>query len=341
MNEKAKKASKEFVLSDSSINVYGFRLMTEGCMLEEFQKNPIGFLNHEREEGVLVLWEDLRIDGDKILGTPVINLNHEKGQQCLDDIENGFLNGASVGDIQLQEYYYELDEASGCEVLVASKWWFKECSLVDMPGNRSSFAIDLSDATEKQINLNDLKETLKNNSMKKIQLAITPALVSLLGLADGGASADEKTIEAAIENLSDKAKQADALKTENAALTALKDTAESALKSLQDSTTAEAVNRILEEGLAAKKLTVQLRDKLATQYAGKPTELKDLVDAMPAYQPVSKQLNGGASGELPEDVKGKTWDELAWQRGALENLKDNHNDHFKKLYKEKFGKELA
>ena len=63
----------------------------------EFAKNPIGFYMHERDNGVLVRWEDLRIEGDKVLGKPCINLSNTRGQQTIDEIGTGFLNAASFG----------------------------------------------------------------------------------------------------------------------------------------------------------------------------------------------------------------------------------------------------
>lgn len=56
-----KKIDREFVLSDSTKNVYGFRLKTDGYQIDEFKKSPIGFYNHLDDDGVLVRWDDLRI----------------------------------------------------------------------------------------------------------------------------------------------------------------------------------------------------------------------------------------------------------------------------------------
>ena len=64
MSNQFKKIDKEFCLTDNSVNVYGYRLLTAGLDLAQYKKNPIGFLMHDREGGVLVKWEDLRIEGD-------------------------------------------------------------------------------------------------------------------------------------------------------------------------------------------------------------------------------------------------------------------------------------
>ncbi len=103
MADKFKKIDKEYLLTDSTVNCYGFRCLTSGYMINEYKKNPIGYNMHLRDNGVVVKWEDLRVDGDKVYGKPVINLSNPRGQQTVDEIENGFLNAASVGHIVIVE----------------------------------------------------------------------------------------------------------------------------------------------------------------------------------------------------------------------------------------------
>lgn len=92
MSEKFKKIDKEFCITDNTVNVYKYRCLTEGFLLDEVKRNPIGFLMHNREGGVVVRWEDFRIEGDKVMAKPVINLSHPEGQTIADQVESGFLN---------------------------------------------------------------------------------------------------------------------------------------------------------------------------------------------------------------------------------------------------------
>lgn len=109
MSDKLKKAERSYVLSDSSVNEYGFRLLTSGYEIESFRKNPIGYYMHKREDGIVLKWEDLRIEEDQVLGVPVINLVNARGEQTLQEVENGFLNAASVGHIVVLEYSLDKD----------------------------------------------------------------------------------------------------------------------------------------------------------------------------------------------------------------------------------------
>jgi len=67
VSDKFKKIDKEFCLTDDSVNVYGYRLLTSGLLMDEVKKNPIGFKMHNRDNGVVVRWEDFRTEAIKSL----------------------------------------------------------------------------------------------------------------------------------------------------------------------------------------------------------------------------------------------------------------------------------
>ncbi|NOS94546.1 MAG: hypothetical protein HOP30_21760 [Cyclobacteriaceae bacterium] len=259
---KQKKIDKEFLLTDNSVNSYGFRLLTEGYLIAEYQKNPIGYDMHKREDGVLVRWDDLRVEGDKVYGKPVINLNHPKGQRTVEEIENGFLNAASVGHIKALEWTDDpkllLPDQTGFTV---TKWFNRECSLVDVPGNFNALT-KLFDADENPINLSDYNIHPKFNLMKEIKFTAQQLLAMNLS-----AEANDTQVAQAFSDLVAKAAKADALKAE--------------LDTLKGSVLTAEVKGLVEAGLATKKLTPALADKLKADYATNPKGLKDLIDAMP------------------------------------------------------------
>src|SRR4051812_37015526 len=156
MIEKFKKTDRQYVLSDSSVNEYGFRLLTSGYQLTTFQKNPIGYYMHRREDGIALKWDDLHIEDDTITGVPVINLSNARGEQTCDEAENGFLNAASMGHIVVVEYSTDPElMLPGQTGPTITKWYNKECSLVDIPGNCNALT-KLYDAQENELNLLDM-----------------------------------------------------------------------------------------------------------------------------------------------------------------------------------------
>lgn len=333
MSVKTKKIDREFILSDSSVNVYGFRLLTNGYLIDEYKRNPIGYYMHNREEGVVVKWEDLRVEGDKVMGKPVINLSNEKGQQIVDEIENGFLNAASVGHIVAIEWSEDPKMMEkGQTGPTITKWYNRECSLCDVPGNTNALALFDKDGNE--IKLTDFK--IQNNNMK--QIILTAEQLTKLNLkADSEAAA----VDAAIDGLVANKTKIDDLTAQLTAANTAKTTAENALKDLKATTTKESVKNILEAGLAAKKFTAEMKAILEKQYADRPEDLKALVDAMKPYESVVDGLDKDATDADKVELKAlmaKTGDQL-FNEGKMERLKELDLSAYKVKHKEAFGED--
>lgn len=357
---KLKKIEKEFLLTDNSVNCYGFRLLTEGYLMSEFQKNPIGYGMHKRTEGVLVRWEDLRTDGDKVYGKPVINLSHPDGQRTLDEVENGFLNAASVGHLVILEYTDD-DKLMlpGQTSYTVTKWYNRECSLVDVPGNFNALK-QLVDSNDQPINLSDFTN-LKFLSMKEIKFSALQLIALSLTT-----EATEPMVEKAFNDLVAKACRVDALELNlknlkanankekvivliaNAGTKLPKALAEKlaadysenpdGLKSLIDALPGSEgkVTEILSAALAAKKITKELHDKLAVDYSDKPTELKNLVDAMPSYTSVVDGMGGKGAEPRYAKLMAKSYDELM-ESGESELLAKEAPALWKIKREEEFG----
>lgn len=335
-----KKLDKQFILSDSSQNAYGYKLRTEGCLLGEFAKNPIGYYNHKnQDEGVLVRWEDLAIVGGNIVGTPVINLSHPRGERTVQEIEDGFLNAASVG--QLVFLRSEMEETDSEPILVVTQWYFRECSLVNLPANESALAIEpemelaieLSDKTTMPITryIRDTKQRFNStNNMKKINL--TPALLELLDL-----SADDASAEGIEEVISTRVSE---MKTSNTELKKENSKLQTELSLTQEGITKKEVSALLDKALDEGKITKATSDKLSVSYAKMPTELSELLSTMPRYKSVSESIEDKNKGlaALATELSAMDWDVID-KSGRLAELKSNFPDIYKEKYKKTFGKE--
>jgi hypothetical protein len=332
---KQKKIDRYFQLSDSSLNVYGFRLMTNGYQIEEYRKNPIGYYMHDRNAGVILKWEDLKIEDDVIKGKPVINLSHPKGQQIVDEIENGFLNAASVGHIVALEYSDDENmKLPGQYGPTLTKWYNRECSLVDVPGNMNSLA--LYDKDGNQIQLSDF--TNQNKIMK--QIFLTPEQLTKLGLK---ADADTALVNTTIENLVAEAGKVPQLTQDLAAARADKKTADDNLAAFKKTTTVSNVNAMVDKAVEETRCTKEAGEQFKKLFADKPEELKALLATMQPYTPITGQLNAGnaATSETAEELKNLTAmkaDELFAGDGA-ERLKVLNLAAFKVKYKQYTGEE--
>jgi hypothetical protein len=335
MPEVSKKISKEFQLSDSAVNSYGFRLLTSGYQIKEYEKNPIGYYMHLRDDGVVVKWENLRIEGDTIYGTPCINLVNKRGQQTVDEVEAGFLNGASFGHWVILDYSYDPDlMLPGQTGPTITKWYNRECSLVDVPGNYDSLC--LYDADGNEINLADFSN---KNTLSMKQLMITAGMLATLNLK-AEAVTDAATVETAIADLAAKAAKADLLTTQLAAAEGEKNKAVSDLAAFKATTVDKEEDAILATALAAKKITAKVQAQLKADYKGRPEALKALVDEMPAYQSIAAAIAGANGADGVKDLAAKSWDDLD-KAGELPALKAADLETFKAKFKTKFNKDYT
>lgn len=325
VNEKFKKIDKEFCLTDNSVNVYGYRLLTEGLQLDQYKKNPIGFMMHEREGGVLVKWGDFRVDGDKLYGKPVINLSHPKGEDIAAQVENGFINAASMGKIiclaATDDAKLKLEGQTGPTV---TKWFPREISFVDIPGNHNALA-NLYDVNDNELDLADFVKP-KNNTMSKILL--TAAMLTALNLSDKSSEDDANT---AFQDLIDRANKVPGLEKDLADTTAKLSVKEKEIADLKKASVKKEVQDLIDKGKSDKKLTNEVATKLAVSYAENPTGLKDLIDAMPVQTIVTNELGDKAA----EKYNGKSWDDL-YSSNELETVRTKFPDLYEKLKNEKY-----
>lgn len=314
-----KKIDKEFCITDNSVNVYKYRCLTEGLQLDEVKKNPIGYLMHDRDKGVVVRWDDFRIEGDKVFAKPVINLSHPEGQSIADQVESGFLNAASVGKIVVLDASSDKNlMLKGQDKPTVTKWFPREISLVDIPGNYNALA-NLYDKNNNELNLSDLKNFTIHTMSNTLEAAV---ILAALNLKDG----DESAVVTAINTLVQKADKADAYKKDL-------DTKETELKDLKAESVKKTVEDLIDKGKTDKKLTVEVADSLKISFAENPDGLKDLIDKMPTQVSVTTEIKNG--DKEMEKYIGKTWDDL-YVSDELSNVQKQYPDLYTKLKNEKY-----
>jgi hypothetical protein len=329
MTEKFKKIERQYVLSDSTVNEYGFRLLTSGYELATYQKNPIGYYMHRREEGIVLKWEDLQIEGDTVVGTPVINLANDRGEQTCYEAENGFLNAASVGHIVVLEY--STDPAQmlpGQTGPTITRWYNKECSLVDIPGNCNALT-RLYDAQENELNLADFSP--------KRPIALPLPATMLQALCDTLQLAGDLNEHNVLERAANLVAQHAAVANDNKVLTEERNALVQELSAMHAQRTQEAVTQILNRALEDRKITVALRTRLEGDYANNPDGLKELEAAMPAYRSILEHLKSA-----PQDPAETQWQWDDYEKNdptgkKLKELRANDPERYKELFEKKFN----
>lgn len=316
-----KKVDKEFLLTDETVNCYGYRLLTSGLQLDRFEP-PIGFFMHDREQGVAVKWEDLEIRDGALYGKPVVD--EKRFPDLPQQIMEGFYAAASVGHIVALEMSDEPAlKVEGQTGPTVTKWFPRECSIVDIPGNYNAVAQQNKLFDEGGNVLLDLTDNLKHQAMDKKTIEVEK--LAELNLPNLAADATPEQALTVIRELADKAAKAESLERE---LTASK----TELANLKEQAESEKVNALVEKALADHKINQATADKLKADYKGNAEGLKSLLDAMPQQSTISDKLKPEGAAVF----EGKTWDELD-RAGLLAKLKATDHDRFAELYKARFG----
>lgn len=317
---------KKIVLSDESINCYGFRVLTSGIDLEQYRKNPIILFMHQRsDEDIMPIGRmtELSIEGDKLVGVPVFDLNDPLAAKVADKYENGFLNMASIG--------FETLETSDAPELImqgqrgptVTRCKLLEVSIVDIGANDN--AVVVNDDTVGELSAGKVftlkyKTSLNNRTMTQ---PINARLLSLLML---NAGATEESVISAVEVLMAKV---EGLTAQNTALTEENEKFKAEAKLAREQETATMINEAVKDGrlkqeniatfteIAEKAGNEVLRNALsALQRPVKPTDI------------INQELK---AEDIPD------WD-TEDKKGTLAKIKKEQPEVFALMFSKKFGK---
>lgn len=95
----------DFTLFDANKLFYGARVLMSGANLNDFQKNPVMLLQHNRpkefsgKSGMMLpigSWYDIRIEGSALLAKPDFDDSDDLAVRVQRKVEKGYLNGAEV-----------------------------------------------------------------------------------------------------------------------------------------------------------------------------------------------------------------------------------------------------
>lgn len=200
-----KKNKLTFILSDESVNSYGFRVLTAGIDLEQFQKKPVMLFDH-CEGKVIGRWENIRVEGAQLKADAVFDENDTEAAAIKSKVENGFIKGASLGFnvIETSEDPELMAEGqTGATVTLCRAF---EASIVAMPGNLSA----LYDAAGKRLYIDEttLVQLKLNNTMfiKNTGMKISVNTLTRLNLKPDSTAAE---LETAIGQLAQRAENAE------------------------------------------------------------------------------------------------------------------------------------
>ncbi len=148
--------NKTFVLHDESVNSKGFRMLTSGANLTIFRKNPVMLFMHDDYNMPIGRWDNIRIEGTRILADPVFDEKDIRAIGVMDKVNRGFLNMASIGAWAPEEMTDDpILKLPGQTLPTVTKWTAREASIVTIGSNHNALAL-YDRETGKRIELNDV-----------------------------------------------------------------------------------------------------------------------------------------------------------------------------------------
>lgn len=314
---------RKVVISTSGLNSYGFRVLTSGIDIRQYQRNPILLWMHNRpymgtKNEVLPIGtvKDIQVDGDRLTGTLMFDEKDEFAKQIQDKWDAGILKMVSAGlDV--------IERSSDPSVLLpgqtretVTKSKLVEVSVVDIGANDEALALrhsgkmlcladNINDSVLNDI-INPIKQQLNTFNMKAICIK--------LGLPE---TATENEVLAKIEALQGQAAQAVQLKKER----------EEQLRKALTEAVDEAV-RLQKITADKKQMFIAIGEKIGL------AQLKETFNLMSGAVRPSNIINQSATGV----TEYKKLSEVPAEQVAL--MRDKDFDTYKRLYKAEYGVEL-
>lgn len=323
--------AKDVVISTSGLNCYGSRVLTSGIDLTQYQKNPVLLWMHRRgfarEVTVIGRMENLRIDGDRLIGTPVFDLEDEFAKQIASKWENGFLRMASAG-IQIVETSDAPEHIlQGQKRVTITRCKLEEVSIVDIGANDEALQLYASDENIMKLaageqcdhlpllcvkdNAEGTAPEVSDNHQSNNNLSMNKEFLLMLGLPE---SASEQDAVNALRLLKEKADKADSLQL-------------------------ASINALVDNAIADKRITADQKAHFVNigKTAG-PDALSATLNMMrPQSKPteVIHQNSDQPAGDAP-----KTYSKLSEvPSDEIPTIKEKDLNEYIRLYKAEFGYE--
>jgi hypothetical protein len=349
------KATKRIIITSERVNNYGFRVLTDGIDLSQFNKNKLMLWMHKRpfgdaKEQILALGNviDLQLEdhpelGRVITGLPVFDEDDKFAMRIYKKYENGIYCMASAGlrPVEWSDAPEHLVAGQRGPTLIKSQ--LEEVSLCDLGGNDDALTVALYDTEGAQIQLSlngdnaaipALKNKLIENEMNKIELT-AGKLAQMLGKTEITSADQAETEILSVVQLAQRQK------TQIETLTRESGEKDAKITELENKGLTEDTNVMLSKAVADRVIVqedVAFYEDQITDRAGfeKVKIHLEKKTGAPSVKDVLHLSGGAQTGAYA----GKTYDELD-KAGKLVQLKADDLNLFKSLFKTKFGTEYG
>lgn len=312
-----------FVLHDETINTHGFRMLTSGCKLEEFHKNPVMLWNHDNWELPIGRWENIRIEGTKILADANFDMNDKRAAEIARKVKEGYIKACSIGAWATASSTDPAVMLPGQKYATITEWTAREASICNIGANHNALSVALYDAYGTKVNMESSTDietiiTLIDKPITKTE-GMNKQLLELLNLAD---NSNELEVLQAVQKLSQTNQEL------SAELQAIKEKEAEALKQ-------EAV-KLTDEAIKSGKLAASAKESTLQLFDLNHEAAKAMINGLPERPSIANQINN--SDKKEDGLLSMSWEEID-KANRLSELKDKYPEEYREKFKECFGRE--
>lgn len=328
--------AKTFVLSDESLNSYGFWINTAGIDLKQFKNNPLVLWMHMRpwrgtKDEILPIGtiENLRIEDKRLLGDVTFDMNDAFAKAIASKVDGGFLRMGSIGFLPIETSRDEKWLKPGQTRETVVKCRLIEFSIVDIGSNDNSLAlcadpvvcdndqkpVTLSNNKECPVKLLDTINTKNIDKMEKIALK--------LGLKSNATEAE------VLEALDVELEKAGRVESLSLKLSTIEQDKKNAQK-------AEAIS-LIDAAILAGKIDAKAKDAQISLFEKDFEAAKLSLASLPERTDVQGSIGKKSTAEYA-DLEKLSFSELD-KKNLLGKVKSSYPDLYKLKFKEEFGSE--
>jgi len=318
---------KTFVLSDESVNSYGFRVLTCGIDLTSFKNNPIMLYCHIRawkDTNDIILpigrWENLRVEDGKLLGDTCFDMDDPFAVKIANKVEKGFIKACSIGINILERSEASEHIVIGQTRPTVTRCKLNEVSIADIPSNTNAISLYDNNGNMIELTAESVDSTIgiinnQNQNQKEMKL-----IALKLGLSE---NATEAEILAKVTELLGL----------QANLTA-KDNEIAALKAAALEADQKTIEKLVNDAIVAGKLTADQKTHFLS--IGEKMGIESLQTTLTSMNGVVKPttvLSGGSAGaSVSPDKK---WTDYSAKE--LETLRSDDKETYVTLFEKEYG----
>ena len=321
---------KRVRITNSSVNSYGTRVLTNGLDISQYERNPVLLYMHERGT-VIGYMKDLRLEGDELTGEPVFDEASELSQRCKKQWDFGSLRMVSIGIdiIETSESPEHILQGQSRPTITKSK--LDEVSVVDIGANDDAIVLKKDGRRLINENINEVLHLMKpNNNQQKSKEMKLNEIALLLGLPE---TADETKVKEAISSMMELQSALEASTKEVETLSAQIATLKEEKEAMELAGITGAVDKAIAERrieASKKEQFVELGKKVGVE------ELENVFAAMTVKEKASAVLRGGRA-VTEGNSEWKTLRDVPADKIA--ELRANDREEYARLYKATYGME--